>query len=221
MSKQSYPSHLVSARNLLLLSTLIVVVMVILRVFITFSIKNIYLIWNLFLASVPYFTVNYLIKKKIPILSKRFFLLLFIWLIFLPNSPYIITDLIHLQYNETIPIWYDIFKLFLAGFTGLLWGHFSLLHLIYYVESKHKIPYKRACIFMVFILASYGVYIGRFLRWNSWDIFVQPMNLLISLKSNFCLETIAFILILAGLQFITYLTLRYLIYSHHDLVFEK
>lgn len=210
-----------SAKNLLIFSTLLVVVLASLRVGITHSLKNIYIIWNLFLASIPYFIVSFIRKKEIRVYSKSFWGLFFLWLIFLPNSSYIITDLVHLQYNKSLPIWYDISKLFLAGFTGLLWGHFSVFYLINYIEKEKKILYKNAILFTLFLLTSYGIYIGRYLRWNSWDIFVQPINVLISLKSNLCLETIAFVFTFSILQLITYLTLKFLIFTSHELILEN
>src|SRR5512134_2599871 len=84
-----------------------------------------FLIWNLFLAWVPfiisYFTYTITLKRRLIYLVIPFASLL--WLIFFPNAPYILTDFQHLaKPSPELPVWYDVIMLIWFGFTGLLLG---------------------------------------------------------------------------------------------------
>ena len=99
----------------------------------TRSVTYLFLIWNLFLAWIPYFismTLNYLPKKwmAVPCLT--------IWLVFLPNAPYLVTDLLHVGYHPPVPIWYDTILLFSFAWTGLLLGFLSLLDVQRYLDKN-------------------------------------------------------------------------------------
>src|SRR5919106_1714591 len=84
-----------------------------------------FLIWNLFLAWIPfmiaYFTYTAPLRRKqihvvLPIAA-------FVWLIFFPNAPYILTDFQHLANTSgELPVWYDVMMLVWFAFTGLLLG---------------------------------------------------------------------------------------------------
>ncbi len=103
-------------------------------------------------------------------------LLLFVpWLLFLPNAPYILTDLLHLKARDPIPLWYDLLMLLSFGLNGLFLGYFSLIQM----ESvlQRYIPRLTAGFsFLVLFLSAYGIYLGRFLRLNSWDVLAQPRD---------------------------------------------
>jgi uncharacterized membrane protein len=100
-----------------------------------------------------------------------------IWLLFFPNAPYIITDLIHLNERYNPAAWYDILLLFSSALNGLLLGFYSL----YLVHNKLRVQLsERMTWLLVFgfsVLSGYGIYLGRVLRWNSWDLFVHPITL--------------------------------------------
>lgn len=134
--------------------------------------------WNLFLAWVPLLLAFYLKKHFTLKWGIRFYMVLGIWLLFFPNAPYIITDLIHLNERYNPAAWYDILLLFSSALNGLLLGFYSL----YLVHNKLRMQFsERTTWILVFgfsVLSGYGIYLGRVLRWNSWDLFVHPITLL-------------------------------------------
>jgi len=148
------------------------------RIQITGNIKGAFLVWNLFLAWIPFLISFYLYQKKERQHPIKLYLILGVWVLFLPNAPYIITDLIHLRPRDGVPLWYDAITIFIFAFHGLMLGIISTL-LIHESLKRHLSDFKIwTLLLFTFILTGYGIYIGRFLRWNSWDIVVQPISLL-------------------------------------------
>jgi uncharacterized membrane protein len=140
-----------------------------------------FLIWNLFLAWIPfmisYFTYTTTLNRKwvyivIPIAA-------FFWLIFFPNAPYILTDLQHLANKgwQDLPVWYDVMMLIWFAFTGLLLGIVSLFLMQEVIRREFGRWVGWAFVAGVTGLSSVGVYVGRFLRWNSWDILRNPTGI--------------------------------------------
>ncbi len=142
------------------------------------NLKGFFLVWNLFLAWIP-FIVAFVLRQNTKEISVRWLLpILAAWLLFLPNAPYIITDLVHLRPRDGVPLWFDATLIFLFAFHGLLLGIISTLF-VHEVVEKHLSPFKVwAFLSGCFVLSGYGIYLGRFLRWNSWDILVHPIGLL-------------------------------------------
>lgn len=143
--------------------------------------KNFFLFlnWNLLLAIVPYMLSSILIGNKYLSNSKiAFSFVLIIWILFFPNSPYIFTDLFHIKIRKIIPIWYDLVLILSFAFTGMMFGFKSLAHLIQISNSFVSKKIQTASITLLFFLSSYGIYLGRFLRWNSWDLLNEPAKLL-------------------------------------------
>jgi len=162
----------------LLVFTTFCVCMQITRMYRSCTLAYIFLIWNLILAWIPYLLslefISYDIKsKRIASLS-----ILFIWVLFLPNGPYIITDLIHLRLREPIPMWYDVLLVSTVAWNGLLLTMLSVVN-VHHKLQDHFSPIKLWMgIFILFLSSGYGIYIGRFLRLNSWDFFFRPIRLL-------------------------------------------
>ena len=143
-----------------------------------------YLIWNLFLAWIPYIVSSYFIKKDTSINS---FIPLFIfWLLFFPNAPYLVTDIIHIISSSPSLIWYDSLLFFFFGWIGLLLGMLSLFHIHQYLKSHLSNLISEFVVFIICFVASFGVYLGRFERWNSWDIFINPIHLI---RDSFYIST--------------------------------
>ena len=145
------------------------------RIKITGSLFFSFLVWNLFLAGLPYLfsqVLKYLNNSNYSKIGQ--FVFFGMWLLFLPNSPYIITDLIHLQNESSTMVWLDLLLVFVYAIIGLLLGLFSLID-VYHV-LKNKYDAKNANFFIIYLclLCGYGVYLGRFLRFNSWDLFTKP-----------------------------------------------
>jgi uncharacterized membrane protein len=151
-----------------------------LRAALTGSLGFAFLIWNLFLAWIP-FLIAYAVHSLPGRRPSRFVLILvaaFLWLIFLPNAPYVLTDFQHLR-NPVAdsPIWFDVLLLIWFAFTSLLLGLVSLFLMQDVVRREFGRWTGWAFVAGVTVLASAGVYVGRFLRWNSWDILQQPGHL--------------------------------------------
>ena len=136
-----------------------------------------FLTWNLFLAWLPLLFVcmaAFAEQKNIKILV---YPLLALWLLFLPNSFYIITDLIHLKHRSPVPLWYDVILLFSFALNGCLVGMYSLLETQKLTQRLHRRNVNGFIMLSLFILVGFGIYLGRFSRWNSWDLFNRPEDL--------------------------------------------
>ncbi len=100
------------------------------------------------------------------------------WLAFLPNAPYLLTDFLHLRARPPVPIWYDVLLLGAASLTGMLAGAFSLLRVERVASRAFGAPAARALAVASTVLAGFGIYLGRFERFNSWDLAVRPFTVL-------------------------------------------
>lgn len=151
----------------------------ILRVVVTSSSMYLFLNWNLFLAFIP-FGISSLFVLKPRLKKRKWFLaiLLFSWLLFFPNAPYIFTDLFHLRFSTAAPIWFDMILVLSFAWTGLIFGIISLMDIEKILRKEFNFSYYPLLITSMLFLASFGVYLGRFLRWNSWDIINQPNSLM-------------------------------------------
>lgn len=164
------------------------------------------LLWNLFLAGLPVFfalVAGRLIEKR-----KLAWLFTGLWLLFYPNSAYIITDLVHLDHLPRQLWWYDSLGIFHVAFTGLLLGLYSVWIIHTRVLSRLVSGiWLWPLILISMILSGYGIYLGRFLRFNSWDIFSDPASLFISsvlhLKNPLAIKMT---LLFSAMQFVVYLS---------------
>lgn len=170
----------------LLLISVIAVIFNLLRLDIWGTTDLLYLTWNIFLAWIPYIISTYFIKKDTPInLFIPFFI---IWFLFFPNAPYLVTDVFHIVSSLPLLLWYDSLLLFLFGWIGLLLGILSLFHIHQYLKNHLSRLASEFAVFLICFVSSFGVYLGRFERWNSWDIFVNPIQLIkysFNILSNF------------------------------------
>lgn len=143
--------------------------------------RYLWLVWNLFLAWIPFVLAAavYALSWKKWLLYVAIPIFVFLWLIFFPNAPYILTDLQHLgdQRTSGVPLWYDVILLVWFSWTGMLLGIVSLSLMQEIV--KRRFGRKLGWIFVLVVagLSSIGIYIGRFVGLNSWDIFQNPANL--------------------------------------------
>lgn len=168
-------------RNLFLFIVLVTisafsVALVAARIWYSGQITFIFLVWNLFLAWLPLaFAWLALRWQKRPFFALPMF---FLWLLFLPNAPYLVTDLIHLAPRDPVPLWYDMILLLDFALVGVLLGFVSLRMMQTLVNGRFGGAAGWLFAIMALGASSLGIYIGRFLRWNSWDIFLRPMPLL-------------------------------------------
>jgi uncharacterized membrane protein len=135
--------------------------------------------WNLFLAWVPVAAavVVYDGQRRGVKLSR---LLPFgvVWLLFLPNAPYLLTDFVHLGDSDGAPIWFDIVLFGSFAWTGMLLGFLSIFVMQNVVRWEFGRAWGWVLVGVSLALSSFGIYLGRSLGWNSWDFLVSPRALL-------------------------------------------
>lgn len=197
----------------LILSTALAVALFITRVVYSRSPDYRNLAWNLFLAWLPYiFSMAAAGLERI--FPRRWWLLLPIaalWLVFFPNAPYIVTDFYHLQVRYPVPLWFDILLIAVFAWTGSFLGIVSLRTMQDLVE-KYLFRWV-GWVFVAFSLglAGFGVYLGRFGRFNSWDVFSNPKQVLQEILTSVLnplgnLRLFGFTIIFTGLLVVFYLT---------------
>jgi uncharacterized membrane protein len=170
----------------------------------------VFLLWNIFLAWLPYTFSKYLDKEQA---GWKKLLLFGLWLLFLPNAFYIITDLVHLRHPSAVPVWFDAAIIFAAATAGLIMALVSLYRAEKFLV-KNFVKWKVAIMIpAILFLASFGVYLGRYLRWNSWDILANPADLLLSIASRVFapqdhLRTWGMTIVLTGIFSLLYYTFK-------------
>lgn len=175
---------------------------------------HLFMIWNIFLAWIPYALSNYFSEVKQKAKWKQLFLFVS-WLLFFPNALYIVTDLIHLAENTGIPLWYDAVLLFASSFIGIMMAFVSLRKVEMFLQKTFS---KTAVAFLIpaiLFVASFGVYLGRFQRWNSWDVVKDPTALAVDILSNFIspvdnYKTWAITILFTGIYSMLYFFLKFL-----------
>lgn len=126
--------------------------------------------WNLFLALLPLLAVWCILRTPWRWLQ---IILLLIWLGFLPNAPYLLTDFIHLEnVGPSHLLWYDGLMMFvysLAGVGSWLLSTFLLARRFFWTHS---------IVFLISVLTGFGIYLGRYIRFNTWDMITHPTEIL-------------------------------------------
>jgi uncharacterized membrane protein len=141
------------------------------------------IVWNLFLAFIP-LVFSILLFKKSQSRSLLWWLGLTIFLAFLPNAPYVLTDTIHLiefidrDYPISIIILVIIPQYFIFIFAGVEAYVVSLMYLNNYLQNQLERKYILAIELTIHFLCAIGIYLGRFYRFNSWDFVSQPIVLI-------------------------------------------
>ena len=106
---------------------------------------------------------------------------LLVWLVFVPNTFYILTDLYHVgdDYNDySMPQWYDLAMILSFAWNGLLLGILSVRHIEKIVHEKFRLKHELFFLYPIMWLNALGVYVGRYLRFNSWDLVSNPFHLI-------------------------------------------
>lgn len=134
-----------------------------------------FLLWNLFLAVLPFLISRtlYIFNEKQKLKNSAFIIISLFWLLLVPNAPYIVTDLIHLSHRHGAPLIYDSFLIFTFAWLGLLLFFYSLRDIEQIITSKYGNKIAMIKTPLIILLSSVGIYMGRYLRFNSWDIFVD------------------------------------------------
>jgi uncharacterized membrane protein len=137
------------------------------------------MVWNAFLAFIP-ISITMFLEKYIQRKTNKLFLifLFLVWLLFLPNSFYMVTDFIHIKNSISKTIWFDITIIFSFALSGLIMGYYSLFQMKKIIQALSSSSITKYFIIFILLLSSFGVYLGRYLRWNSWDIIQHPLQVL-------------------------------------------
>lgn len=134
-----------------------------------------FLVWNLVLAWVPLCLAIVAFARAQRRIDVSVVVPLVPWLLFFPNAPYLLTDFIHLGEGPA-PLWYDALMLSAFAWTGLLLGFASL----YLVQLILRRAFGDVAgwlgVLAALLLASIGVYVGRFIHLNSWDALLHPVQ---------------------------------------------
>jgi uncharacterized membrane protein len=163
------------------------------------------LIWNLFLAWIPFVLAIVIYDRHRSGMRVAALLPLgALWLLFLPNAPYIVTDFRHLEQSPRVPLWFDVVVIAAPAWTGMLLGLLSvyLVQVVVRNAVGHRASW--AVALSALGLASFGIYLGRVLRWNSWDVLVDPTlltQLLFHLESA---RAVAMTVLLTGFLVVSY-----------------
>ncbi|HET8740990.1 MAG TPA: DUF1361 domain-containing protein [Gaiella sp.] len=178
-----------SRRRLLLLKVLLAASLALTagvgaRVAYTDSLEATNLVWNLFLAWIPFalaLVVYDGARRSAP--AAPLVAAGLLWLLFLPNAPYIVTDLKWLGHYDSGTHWFDPVLIGAAAAIGLVLGFLS----VYLVQAVVARRLGRAAgwafAFGALVASGVGVYLGRFQRWNSWDVFTEPTRVVGQLAS--------------------------------------
>ena len=156
------------------------------RVFSSHSNNYWYLNWNLFLGWLPllfsYWLVRWLRRKSW--FSIKGVLLTTLWLGFLPNSFYLVTDFVHLTPTHEISLLFDAVMFMTFAWNGLLLG-FTSVYMIH-KELRKRLPEKISTSFVActLVLSSFAIYLGRYLTWNTWDLVVNPGGILLDISDR-------------------------------------
>lgn len=164
----------------LVLSSALAITLLAARVHQSHSLMYVFLVWNLFLAWVPYAGSLWMLAtwRRHPRDWWRLVVPGALWLIFFPNAPYIITDFIHLRPIAPVPLWYDIGLLASFAWAGCFLAVASLHGMQAIVKSSLGAVAGWLFVLAVVGLSGLGIYLGRFLRWNSWDLLLAPRGVL-------------------------------------------
>jgi uncharacterized membrane protein len=163
----------------LVFASLTGVALVAARIVVTRNVHYGFLIWNLFLAWMPLGFALLACEKFRAGENRgwRFATLGSLWLLFFPNAPYIFTDVIHLLYGQYRHFWVDLTLILMCALTGLVLGFLSL----YLMQSlvRQRFGQIASWLFIVGVagLSGFGIYLGRFVRVNSWDLIARPVKL--------------------------------------------
>jgi uncharacterized membrane protein len=168
-------------------SSIVSVFLSLVRIYISETWWYLFLLWNLFLAWIPFIcTTAYQMLSLKNLFSKIFAVVLIVtWLIFFPNAPYIITDLMHVRIRGTVPLWYDVVLILAYVWNGMILGYISLFDMHQIFKKKFTGWTCWCLVVMILWLTSFGIYLGRFIRWNSWDIFYHPLLLIKDIAAIF------------------------------------
>ncbi len=171
-----------SLEKMILLSIGFTMSLLVVRVLFTRELTYGFFPWNTLLAVVPLLFSRKLKQKEewdrytVGLLSG--------WLLFFPNAPYIITDLFHFSKDPGVPYWFDLVLVVSGTWNGMLLGFISLMQVEQFLRKKLSGNWANIITMLCIFLCGYGIYLGRYLRYNSWDILTNPINLISAMANH-------------------------------------
>ena len=177
--RRSFSDRRLAVVAALAILSLFVVAMIACRVMYTGTLEHVGIAWNLVLAWIPFALALIVYERaKAGLLTPALAGVGMLWLLFLPNAPYIVTDLKYVGGGERVPVLYDVLLLTAAAWTGLLLGLTSLFLMHTVAQRVVGAVGAWALVVTASGMSSFGIYLGRVQRWNSWDVFLRPRPLL-------------------------------------------
>jgi uncharacterized membrane protein len=165
-----------SLEKMLMVSVSFTMLLLLTRFYYTNELIYGFYIWNTFLAILPLLFSHSLIRVRK--CNFKAILLLTCWLAFFPNAPYLITDMFHYVEKPPVPKWFDLLLVTSAAWNGLLLGIVSLMQVEQFLSRHLRENWVKTFVIVSFMLCGYGVYLGRYLRFNSWEAVTAPQKLI-------------------------------------------
>jgi len=171
-----------SLEKMILLSIGFTMSLLMVRILFTRELTYGFFPWNTLLALIPLLFSRKLKHKEE--WDRSTLSLLTGWLLFFPNAPYIITDLFHFSKDPGVPYWFDLVLVVSGTWNGMLLGFLSLMQVEQFLRKKLSGSWATIITIVCIFLCGYGIYLGRYLRYNSWDILTNPIELLSAMANH-------------------------------------
>lgn len=171
-----------SLEKMILLSIGFTMCLLVVRVIFTRELTYGFFPWNTLLALIPLLFSRKL-KDRVE-WNRHTVGILSGWLLFFPNAPYIITDLFHFSKDPGVPYWFDLVLVVSGTWNGMLLGFISLMQVEQFLRKKLSGNWTNIITMLCIFLCGYGIYLGRYLRYNSWDILTNPIDLLSAMANH-------------------------------------
>lgn len=171
-----------------------------------------FLMWNLFLAWIPYLCALLMAAMhQRRAAAWQYIIPLLVWILFFPNAAYLVTDLGNLNEFPPVSYWYDVAFFATMAWTGLLLAVASLQIVQRMVKESFGVIQSWIVVLIVIALNGVGIYLGRFLRWNSWDVFTDPLPVLQDALTPFLhpiayRQPVAIMIVFSALLFVCYVS---------------
>lgn len=186
------------------------------RTIATDSSRYVFLLWNLVLAAVPVFVAIWLVRRVHAHgwLKWQQVALTVLFLGFLPNSFYLITDFVHLRDTFEVSLIYDVVLLASFMWSALTLGYVAVYIVHREIKKRFSENTSLAIIGGLFFITSFAIYLGRYTRWNTWDLLLQPAGLLFDVSDRFVNPSVH------ADTYVTTITLFLLIFSLYIVIYE-
>jgi len=212
--------------DIFIYSSLIAVVLYLFEVFYYHVDQYYFLLWNLFLSWIPVFLVIYLknVLKTKPWSSYEAMIISLLWVLFIPNGFYLLSDYVHLHNFVGNFLLFNIAYFSISIFTGLFLAFFSVRLIEFEIKKRFSNWWSTIIVLLIFLISSFGVYIGRDLRWNSWDIFINSGPLLLDIYhhlinlNNYPMILIIVIPFFILISCIYYLVINFMVCLNHKII---